>query len=244
MDALHLFEKEHTFEITRPLSRQSDTIFEVSYTPNPPAFTIRDILSRIASIPCTSSHQSAFEASLYHPPTLESLSQAAQVKERKALLWRLIVNLVVAVPTFIVGVVFTSLLPAGNSTRHFLDAPLWSGTTSRSVWALFILATPIEFYCSLTFHTKAIKEIAALWSSRSKVPYWKRFVRFGSMNLLMSLGISVAYFSSVALLAISSVTPATGEESGMGTTYFDSVIFLSMFLLIGGFRGRSTLRSH
>jgi Cu+-exporting ATPase len=236
MDALHPFEKEHNFEITRPLSLQSDTTFEVSYTPNPPTFTLRDILSRIASTSCSSSHQSSFEASLYHPPTLESLSKAAQIRERRALLWRLILNIIISVPTFLLGVVFTSLLPAQNSMRRYLESPMWSGTTSRAVWALFILATPVEFYCSSPFHSKAIKEISAIWSRRSKVPIWKRFVRFGSMNLLMSLGISVAYFSSVALLAMSSATPATGEESGMGTTYFDSVVFLSMFLLIGELR--------
>jgi cation transport ATPase len=47
----------------------------------------------------------------------------------------------------------------------------------------------------------------------------------------MSLGISVSYFSSIALLALSSVAPKS--PIGMGTTYFDSVVFLCMFLLIG-----------
>jgi P-type Cu+ transporter len=184
------------------------------------------------SLSCKS-HPSPFRAHLYHPPTFESLSQAAQTRERQVLFRRLVLNVIVAIPTFLIGVVFTSLLPSQNSVRKYLQTSIWSGTTTRAVWALFILATPVQFYCSLTFHRKAIKEVSALWSPHNRAPIWKRFVRFGSMNLLMSLGISVSYFSSVVLLAISSVTSAAKKEDGMGTTYFDSVVFLSMFLLIG-----------
>jgi P-type Cu+ transporter len=50
----------------------------------------------------------------------------------------------------------------------------------------------------------------------------------------VSLGVSVAYFSSVAELAISaSRDPNDGAVSAQSTTYFDSVVFLTMFLLIG-----------
>src|SRR2546421_6768292 len=51
------------------------------------------------------------------------------------------------------------------------------------------------------------------------------------MNLLMSAGTSVAYFPSIAVLALDS--QKTGEPKGQLSTYFDSVVFLTMFILMG-----------
>jgi len=51
------------------------------------------------------------------------------------------------------------------------------------------------------------------------------------MNMLMSLGTSIAYISSVAQIIASGITkPAFVED---GTFYFDSAVFLTLFLLIG-----------
>ena len=50
----------------------------------------------------------------------------------------------------------------------------------------------------------------------------------------ISLGVSVAYFSSIAELAISaSKDPNVAIISTGSRTYFDSVVFLTLFLLIG-----------
>lgn len=50
--------------------------------------------------------------------------------------------------------------------------------------------------------------------------------------MLMSLGTSIAYFASIAVLAINATQPA---DSAMHytETFFDSVVFLTMFLMIG-----------
>lgn len=49
----------------------------------------------------------------------------------------------------------------------------------------------------------------------------------------MSAGVSVAYFTSVALLALAATRqPMMGEEENP-TTYFDTVVLLTMFLLAG-----------
>lgn len=71
------------------------------------------------------------------------------------------------------------------------------------------------------------------------------------MNLLISLGVSISYFASVALLAMSAAKPKpepvhAGMEGMEGmdmvgtamkidhiTTYFDSTVLLTMFLLMG-----------
>jgi len=60
-----------------------------------------------------------------------------------------------------------------------------------------------------------------------------------NQNVLIqiSLGVSVAYFSSVAELAISARKPQMNmkghDMSTTSMTYFDSVVFLTLFLLIG-----------
>lgn len=48
----------------------------------------------------------------------------------------------------------------------------------------------------------------------------------------ISLGVSIAYFSSVALLTLAATRARTADK-GRQTTYFDSTVFLTMFLLIG-----------
>jgi Cu+-exporting ATPase len=53
------------------------------------------------------------------------------------------------------------------------------------------------------------------------------------MNLLVSAGVSVAYFSSIVLLALGAAQTPASPMDGDTTTYFDAVIFLGMFLLLG-----------
>lgn len=63
------------------------------------------------------------------------------------------------------------------------------------------------------------------------MPIVQRFYRFGSMNLLVSAGTSIAYFASVAVLGINATTKS--KSSGPNSMYFDSVVFLTFFILIG-----------
>jgi Cu+-exporting ATPase len=44
----------------------------------------------------------------------------------------------------------------------------------------------------------------------------------------------MAYISSIALLTLAALQPPSPEKVGDNATYFDSVIFLTMFLLAGG----------
>jgi P-type Cu+ transporter len=101
------------------------------------------------------------------------------------------------------------------------------------------------------FHRRSLQELWFLWRLGSRASWAARFLRFGSMNLLVSfsliltscnihapkisLGVSVAYFSSIAELAISASRdpPKDTADTAQSTTYFDSVVFLTMFLLIG-----------
>jgi Cu+-exporting ATPase len=201
-----------------------DPIIKITYCPQQGVITIRDILSKIHGI------NSQYKASIYHPPTIEERSQAMQRHERHSLLVRLILCFIVAIPTFLISVVWVSLMPPTNHLRMFFEERMWVGADTRVEWALFFLATPVMFFAADIFHVRAANEIRALWGRNSKVPILRRFYRFGSMNLLMSAGTSVAYFPSIAVLALNS--RKTGERV-QTSTYFDAVIFLTMFILAG-----------
>lgn len=133
-------------------------------------------------------------------------------------------------------------MPENDPVRKALSKPMWAGRSTRMEWALFFLATPVMFLIADVFHKRAIRDIRALWRKGSPTPVLRRFYRFGSMNLLISLGVSISYFASLVLLGINAaskpvVRPNYGlQERRMNTyTYFDSTVFLTMFLLIGTF---------
>lgn len=208
--------------ITQPT--QARPIMRIAYVPDAPKFTIRQILAAIeASDP-------ALEASIYHPPSLEERSKMAQYKHQRQLLYRAILTIIVAIPTFIIGIVYMSLIPDPNSSKDYLMMP-WTSGISRAQIAMFILATPVYFFAADVFHTRAIKEIRMLWRKGSKVPILRRFYHFGSMNTLMSLGTTIAYVSSVAQLIAAGINKP--EKVNDQDFYFDSVVFLTLFLLIG-----------
>jgi Cu+-exporting ATPase len=200
----------------------------VRYTPSPPATTIREIIATINAA------DEAFSASIYHPPSDEERSSDIRRRHRNDILWRLLLALVVAIPTFVIGIVYMSLVSKTNTTRIWFEEPVWAGNVSREEWALFIMTTPVMFYSANHFHKGAIKDIRTLWRRTSKVPILRRFYRFGSMNLLISLGTTIAYFSSLAVL-IMNATASRTLKGRSSDTYFDSVTFLTLFLLIGRF---------
>ena len=162
-----------------PLTLQ-DPVLRLSYEPSPPAFTIRDVISAI-----TSSNNPPFGVTIHKPPSLEDRARLVRAKEKRSLLHRLGFAAIVAVPTFIIGVVFMSLVSSKNPIRNYLMEPMWMGNASRIQWSLFFFATPVMFYSAGSFHRRSWKEIRALWRRGSRTPVWKRFLRFGSMNLLV-----------------------------------------------------------
>ncbi|CAG7965894.1 unnamed protein product [Penicillium nalgiovense] len=202
-------------------------ILKVTYTPQPPLLSVRTIISTINSA------NDNFRAIVYHPPSIEDRSRAIQHHERSRLLARLLFVFISAIPTFLIGIVFMSLVSSENSVRMYLEQTMWSGSVTRIEWALFIMTTPVMFYGTDVFHVRAVKEIYALWRPGSRVPILRRFYRFGSMNLLISAGTSVAYISSLAVLIVDAVMGT--NSSPHSTTYFDSVVFLTLFILAGRF---------
>ncbi|PLB53108.1 copper resistance-associated P-type ATPase [Aspergillus steynii IBT 23096] len=201
-------------------------ILRVTYMPSS-SLTIRSIIDVL-----NKTHD-AFSASVYHPPSIEDRSRAMQLHERRRLLSRLLFVFIVAIPTFLIGIVFMSLVSSDNHVRKYLEGSIWAGNVSRIEWALFIMTTPVMFYGTDIFHVRAAKEVYSLWRPGSRVPILRRFYRFGSMNLLISAGTTVAYISSLAVLIIDAVVTTPSNTHSM--TYFDSVVFLTLFILAGRF---------
>lgn len=200
-------------------------IMKISYTPEVPYFTIRNIIAAISEV------DPALVATIYHPPTLEERSRKIHDRERKRIFVRVIFTLIISIPTLIIGIILMSLVQPTNPGRKYLMQPSAWGV-SRTQWALLALATPIWILCADVFHIRAMKEVRALWRPGSTTPILRRFYRFGSMNMLMSLGTSIAYLSSVAQLIAAGVSPSTTGPHD-DSFYFDSVVFLTLFLLIG-----------
>lgn len=205
----------------------------IRYRPLPPELTIRRLKSAIESA------DPAIIASVYRPPSMEERSHEIQRRETSRILRHMLFTLVAAIPSFIIGIVFMSLVSEHNKTRLWFEQPIWAGDAMRMDWAMFILTTPVMFYGGNIFHIRALKEIWALWRPQSKVPVLRRFYRFGSMNLLISAGTSVAYFSSLAILIMAATTSMKEDsmthKSRHSITYFDTVTFLTLFILCGKF---------
>lgn len=224
LNALSVF--SNCLQVTDPLRKEHPRL-TIAYTPDSPNFTIRHILHAIVQV------DKAFTVSIYHPPSLEERSQMMQRRHMRHIARRLLLAVLTAIPTFIIGIVYMSLVPGDNSGAMYLEQPIWAGQVSRMEWALFIMATPVYFFAADLFHRRMLSELVALWRPGSKTPILRRFYRFGSMDMLMSLGTTVAYFSSVAILGINATQPADGHRVTHVESFFDSVVFLTMFLMIG-----------
>ncbi|WEW54965.1 hypothetical protein PRK78_000392 [Emydomyces testavorans] len=215
---------EGKIEVEEKLTPQKP-IVTVTYVPDPPRMTIRNIIAAIEA------SNEAFEASIHHPPSIEDRSRAMQKQEQYRLLLRLLFTFIVAIPTFLIGIVWMAIVPKSNAIRKYFEEPMWTGSASRLEWALFFIATPVMVFGTDVFHIRAFKEIRALWRPSSRVPILRRFYRFGSMNMLISAGTSVAYFASLALLIVNAQNK--NHEMGQTATYFDTVVFLTLFILAG-----------
>lgn len=199
-----------------------DPVIVVRYKPSPPEVTLRTIFAALRT--------DRFTPSIEKRPSLEERSRRLQVREQRQILWRIIAAVIIAIPTFIIGIVYMALVPHNSPAAIYWQTPIW-GNASRDVVALFFLATPVQFFIADHFHRRALHGLLALWRKGSRIPIWKRFIRFGSMDLLISLGTSIAYFASLTLLIISATT--TTPKKSYSTTFFDTTVFLTMFILLG-----------
>ncbi|KAI4753665.1 heavy metal translocatin [Aureobasidium sp. EXF-3400] len=204
----------------------TNPLLQLSYQPKPPTLTLRHILETVNGL------DAQVQASIVNPPTIEQRSREIHAAERRKILLRFLLCLITAIPTFVIGIVYMTLVKHENAGRKYLMQHIWAGTVSRADWALFILGSVIYFFAADLFHIRSLQGIYLMWKPSSRTPLSHRLLRFGNMNMLISLGTSVAYFASIAALGINATT---GDKTmGQGQAYyFDSVVFLTLFLLGG-----------
>lgn len=119
-----------------PLSL-SNPVTTLTYTPSPPrGFTIRTLRSSVSSLgPFT---MQPIRAS----STLTELATKAQAREAKAILFRLIIAFVFAIPTFLIGIVFMSLLNDMDHLRVYFSYPIWGSASRGTIGTYFSQLNP------------------------------------------------------------------------------------------------------
>ena len=186
-----------------PHTNDPSNVLRLNYSPLAPEFTIRTILSAIST-----SATPSVSVAVFRSPSSDDLARRMYRKEQMKLLLRLTAAVIISIPIFIIGIVYMSLVKEDNPGRHFFEERLWAGQVSRGEWVLFILSTPIMFYCAsvsgcslapdtiLTirqeFHRRSLQELWFMWRPGSRASFTTRFFRFGSMNLLVSSFISLS----------------------------------------------------
>jgi len=116
-------------------------VLRIIYTPSPPEATIRtivDVVSREVGPNVL--------VTIWHPPTMDDLARELHQREQRNLLLRLLVAILAAVPTFVIGIVYMTLLPKKNPGRRWFERPVWEGSVMRGEWALWLCATPVMLY--------------------------------------------------------------------------------------------------
>ncbi|RXK37708.1 hypothetical protein M231_05041 [Tremella mesenterica] len=205
---------------------------KITYEPRNP-FTIRDILKGLSDL------SPEFEAVLIKTQGIQERSREIQKREARRLAINLMIAVVFAIPTFIIAIIGMVLLPSHNHFRMLWMSPRW-GAANLGTIILFPLSTVVQFGVGRIFYQRAFGPVLARWYRRAAHSHrrnkmrngwkWKSLVTFGSMDLLVALSTSVSYFASIAMLIIDVRAPSTNSSVG---TYFDSCVFLIMFILLG-----------
>src|SRR5262245_35537889 len=128
MAALSPFSSQ--INVLKAITSHTDPILRLSYTPSS-VFTIRTIISALSA-----AKSPPFSVTISHPPSLEELAHRIHKEELKELLVRLVVAALIAIPTFIIGIVYMSLMKSGAAQRTFFEERIWAGQVSRGEWAL------------------------------------------------------------------------------------------------------------
>ncbi|KIJ26924.1 hypothetical protein M422DRAFT_236342 [Sphaerobolus stellatus SS14] len=226
---LTAFSKSHVLSYT-PLRVDNPTTV-VTYIPDVPSFTIRTILDDISSLKFRPVPQSAV--------SVEDRAAVARLREERRILALLITAGVFAIPTFIIAVLGSSLLPKTHPFRLRLETPVW-GNASLGTVVLFALVTPVQLGVGSFFYARAWKNVKAVWrprrASENVFRLWiQRLFRWGSMDSLVGLGTGVGYVASLALMILDIRTKPVKGKMGGELGWFDSSVFLMFFILCGRF---------
>ena len=131
-------------------------------------------------------------------PASRAREQADRTREISRLQVKLVVGAVLSLPVLLGGM--PDLFP-------------WTPAWLRSPWLLWLLTTPVQFWVGGQFHLAFLRELRH---------------RSTSMNTLVSIGTSAAYFFSVAVILWPHAFMAAGAMP-----YFEASALLMTFLVLG-----------
>ncbi|GIZ42727.1 hypothetical protein CKM354_000598600 [Cercospora kikuchii] len=211
-------------EVKQPPTLE-EPLITISYIPDIPRLSIRRIIRELEAL------DRSFVVSIHKPITIEERSRQMLRRDRRSITIRAILAGVIAIPSLFIGVIYMNFIPKDDPGYKYLMQHLHGVT--RAEWSTFIMATPVYFFAADYFHEKTLKDLWALWRPGSPVPIGRRFYRFGNMNMLISLGTTIAYFASLGQLIVSALRNVPSSEGGSRQSFFDSVVFLTFFLLLG-----------
>ncbi|WVN85144.1 uncharacterized protein L203_100287 [Cryptococcus depauperatus CBS 7841] len=213
-----------------------DPVTSITYRPHEP-LTVREVIQGLSGL------DPAFEVNIQKPQSLSERSKEIQKREVRLLASHLLVAVVFSIPVFIIAIVAMILVADNNRFKMKMMEPQW-GAANLGTLILWPLATVVQFgvgrifyrrtFASLLPHLRGIFPTFFVFKSQRKLPKrpmsWKSFFNYGSMDLLVALSTSVSYFASLAMLIIDIRNPRSASSIG---TYFDSCVFLIMFILLG-----------
>ncbi|TIC07648.1 heavy metal translocatin [Wallemia mellicola] len=197
----------------------------ITYIPNPSSLTIRSLLGDISSA------HPRFSLKIVEQTASTSRATAIHLSEAKVWLLRVSVSALFSIAALIVNVIGMEILDEDHPIRRELERPIWGQATVGMI-VMFAISTPMYFIVGWNFHKKSFLSLKAssLAIKKSKKFPWKALITWGSMDLLVTLGTTVAYVASIAMLIID-VRLDSPDGRMMG--YFEMPIFLIFFIGIG-----------
>lgn len=196
----------------------TNNISKITYLPSND-LTIRRILDFPAPV----------NALIRKRPSIHILARESQRREARSLSYLLFLDFLIAIPTFVIGVLGMTLLPESHPLRIWCEEFVWGGC-QQAVVVLFVLSTLSQLIVNKYFVVKSWKTMKISFKSSW---HWSGLFSFGNMDLLVALSTTIAYLASIGLF-IRDILRTPEETMNHGSsTFFDSNVFLGLFILAG-----------
>lgn len=187
-----LLDDEPAIQSFTPLSISNPTT-TLTYLPSPPdGFTLRSLKVAIESL------GPFFVTPVRQSTILDQLSRNSQRKEARDLALRVFIAFLFSIPTFLIAIL-PSFLPSPSPYRNYLDGEIL-GSASRGTLLLWVLATPVQFGVGSLFYTRSWKGVRGVWRRGGERKWKRRFLRWGSMDVLVCLGSSSFLLPSSSII--------------------------------------------
>ncbi|RUS27446.1 E1-E2 ATPase-domain-containing protein [Jimgerdemannia flammicorona] len=139
-------------------------------------------------------------------------------REEHILRDRFLWSLLFAVPVLLISMIFMMALPDANPVRQVFEFVITPGLSIGDL-VLFLLATPVQFWLGWPFYRKAYRSLV--------------YSRTANMEVLVAMGISAAYVSSVGSVVATMVRRPDDMMKKGGVEFFETSVFLVTFIHLG-----------